>query len=529
MRPSLTRLALGLCALSSLLCQSESRLRADLDFLTSDALAGRLSLTPQAEIAARYIAADFQKTGLLPANSGSFLQEFPLIAYRSDPTSRQLHLTRKGTSKAYRAGSDFTGSFYRDIVIQGPLVFAGYGITAPEYGYDDYAGLDAAWKIVLIFDHEPQEDNPQSVWNGTGHTLHAGRWTKLTNARRHGAIGVLIASEPVRKHPGALEATRAAGAGQPLRASAPPQSLDDTEQIPAFSISDGALAELLATSGRRAAELQQSIDAKLQPLSEALPDTMVEMRSANAEQHRGVSLNAVGLLEGSDPVLKSETVMLTGHYDHLGVQNGRVYRGANDNASGTVGVMELARMFAESTARPKRSVLFVVFGSEEEIMLGSFYYTAHPLRPLASTRAVVNLDMIARDEAHIPQSEGAIEIPADTSNLIELIGTYYSPDLLATIEREDRTIGLKLDHILERDHILNTLFRCDHLPFLEAGIPAVWLFGGFHPGYHEPSDTVENLNFPKMEKVIKLAYGTALSIANAPVAPRFGPAVRATR
>jgi len=198
----------------------------------------------------------------------------------------------------------------------------------------------------------------------------------------------------VRHHPGLLEAP-GANAGQPQRASAPPQSLDDPQQIPAFSIGDSALAELLSPTGHTPAELQQSIDAKLQPRSQALPDTVVEMRSANQEQHRGMSLNAVGLLEGSDPVLKSETVLLTAHYDHLGVQNGRVYRGANDNASGTVAVMELARMFAQSAPRPKRSLLFVVFGSEEEIMLGSFYYTAHPLRPLAGTRAVVNLDMIA--------------------------------------------------------------------------------------------------------------------------------------
>jgi hypothetical protein len=527
MRPFLLRLALAFCALSGLLCQSSSRLRADLDFLTSDVLAGRLSLTPQAEIAARYIAADFQKTGLAPANGASYLQEFPLIAYRADPGARKLVLTRKGAGKAFHAGSDFTGSFYRDIDIRGPVVFAGYGITAPEYGYDDYAGLDAAGKIVLIFDHEPQENDPRSVWNGTGHTLHAGRWTKLANARRHGAIGVLIASEPARQHAGALDAAARPAAGrQSQRASAPPQSLDDPEQIPAFSIGDGALAELLSTSGHTAAELQQSIDTKLQPQSQPLPDTVVEMRSANAEQHRGISLNAVGLLEGGDPVLKSETVLLTGHYDHLGVQNGNVYRGANDNASGTVAVMELARMFAQNAARPKRSLLFIVFGSEEEIMLGSFYYTAHPLRPLASTCAVVNLDMIARDEQQIPQSEGVLDIPADTTNLINLVGVYYSPDLLAVIERANREIGLQLDRKHDRDHVLNTLFRCDHLPFLEAGIPAVWLFGGFHPGYHEPSDTVDRLNFPKMEKVIRLAYGTALEVANASVAPRFGPAVR---
>jgi len=529
------------CTTGWLLCQPAhlqvqlSRLRADLVFLTSDVLAGRVSLSPQADIAARYIAADFQKSGLAPANRDSYLQSFPLIAYRSDPKTRMLILSRKGADKTFQPGTDFTGAFSTKVDLHGSVVFAGYGITAPEYGYDDYAGLDAAGRIVLIFDHEPQEDDPRSIWNGTGHTLHAGRWTKVTNARRHGAIGLLIASEPVRRHPGLLEPARGTGGrgtggrgtgSSSLRASAPPQSLDDPGQIPAFSVSAAVLAELLATSGHTAAELQESIDAKLQPRSQALPDTAVEMRLANEEQRPGVSLNAVGLLEGSDPALKSETVLLTAHYDHLGVQGGRLYAGANDNASGTVAVMELARLFAHASPRPKRSLLFVVFGSEEQLMLGSFYYTAHPLRPLAGTRAVLNLDMIGRDEAHIPQSEGALDIPADTSNELNLVGAYYSADLQSLIERENRKIGLKLDTKFDRDHILNALFRCDHLPFLEAGIPAIWLFGGFHPGYHEPSDTVEKLNFTKMEKVIRLAYGTALEIANAPSGPRFGVPAR---
>ncbi|HEY2013072.1 MAG TPA: M28 family peptidase [Bryobacteraceae bacterium] len=527
MHSAISRLFLGTCALSCLLCQSsgphpsQSRLRADLDFLTSDVLAGRVSLSPQADIAARYIAADFQKTGLAPANHGSYLQEFPLIGYRTDPQSRQLVLTRKGESKPFRPGSGFTGAFSRKLDIKAAVAFAGYGITAPEYGYDDYANLDASGQIVLMFDHEPQEDDPRSIWNGTGQTLHSGRWTKLANARRHGAIGVLIASEPVRRHPGLLESQRAAGGQQSLRASAPTQALDDPGQIPAFSIADDVLAELLATSGHTPTELQQSLDSK-QPASQLLPDTVVEMRCANQEEHRGISLNAVGLLEGSDPALKSETVLLTAHYDHLGVQNGHLYPGANDNTSGTVAVMELARLFAQASTRPKRSLLFVVFGSEEQLMLGSFYYTAHPLRPLAGTRAVLNLDMIGRDEAHIPQSEGVLDIPADTSNELNLVGTYYSPDLQAVIERENRNVGLKLDTKFEHDHVLNALFRCDHLPFLEAAVPAVWFFGGFHPGYHEPSDTVEKLNFPKIEKVIRLAYGTALAIANAPAGPRFG-------
>lgn len=498
---ALTRLAPAL-SVAALLCAQtppdaagqEARLRADLDFLTSGALAGRVSLSPGAEIASRYLAAEFQKAGL-----EARLQEFPLVAYRADPKSHQLLLTRGG---ATRALPEFAGGFYCDVDLKAPVVFAGYGITAPEYTYDDYAGLDAAGKIVLLFDHEPREDDPASVFNGAGHTLHAGRAAKLRNAQRHGAVAVLIATEP--SHRASAPEPRA-----PLRGSAPTQSLDDPAQIPAFTIRETVLAELLAVTGRTPAAIQESIDGALRPQSQPLPDTVVEIRAVNSEQHRGISSNATGLLEGSDPALKSETILVTAHSDHLGVQNGHLYPGANDNASGTVAVMELARLFARAR-RPRRSILFIVFGSEEQMMLGSFYYAAHPLRPLETTRAVLNLDMIARDE------------DAEAANRINLVGTYYSRGLLAVIQEQNRAAGLDLSTRLDADHTLNVLFRCDHLPFLLSGVPAVWFFGGFHPGYHEPSDTVDKLNFPKMKKVIRLAYDTAVALADAPHPPRFG-------
>src|SRR4051812_20311530 len=181
----------ALCIAGGLLCQTpgvlprRTRLRADLDFLTSEALAGRVSLSPQAEISARYIAADFQRSGLAPV-SGSYLQEFPLIAYRSDPAQRAMSLRRGGATTSYRAGADFTAAFSRNVDLHAPVVFAGYGITAPEYDYDDYAGIDASGRIVLMFDHEPQEDDPRSRFNGTGQTLHGGRMVKVANARKHG-------------------------------------------------------------------------------------------------------------------------------------------------------------------------------------------------------------------------------------------------------------------------------------------------------------------------------------------------------
>ncbi|WP_321470761.1 M28 family peptidase [uncultured Paludibaculum sp.] len=499
------------------------RLRADLEFLCSDALAGRVSLSQEAEITARYIAAGFQRSGLQPVAGGSYLQPFPLIAYRADPRLRSMTLVRDTTGRVLKPGADFSGAFSREVHIgRTPVVFAGFGITAPEYQYDDYAHIDAAGKAVLIFDHEPREDDARSPFNGTGHTVHAGRAMKIANARRHGAVAILMASEPVRSHRGLLEPTPGGPTqGQSLRASAPPQALDDDTQLPVFSVSDEVLTELLVPLGQKPADLQRAIEGDLKPRSADLRGVQVELGSGNAEMHRGTSLNVAGLLEGSDPTLKSETILITAHHDHLGLQNGHVYAGANDNASGTAAVMELARLFAAGP-RPKRSVLFVVFGSEEQVMLGSYYYTAHPLRPLAGTRAVLNLDMIARDEAHIPQSQGVLEIPADTSNSLNLVGVMYSADLQAAIEQENRQVGLALDTKFDRDHTLNALFRCDHLPFLAAGIPAVWLFGGFHPGYHEPSDTVEKLNFPKMEKVIRLTYRVAATLADGATSPRFG-------
>ena len=531
----------------------EQRLRADLAFLTSTPLAGRLSLTPQADIAALYIAAEFQKAGLRPAYGDTFLQQFPLVAYRSDAAARRLAVTHDGHTTQFQGGADFSGSFYREAHVEAPLAFVGYGITAPEYHYDDYADIDVKGSIVVMFDHEPQEDDPNSVFAGTGQTVHWGRVPKMRNAQRHGALAVLIAAEPLRKH-GALVGTAARGPvqnGQPLRASAPPQSLDDPTQIPVFSIGDATLAELLAASGRSSADLQRAIEAKLQPQSRKLADTTVRLDTANAAERRGTSLNVVGVLEGSDPALASDTVMLTAHYDHLGVVNGHLYPGANDNASGTAAVIELARRMAAGP-RPKRTVMFAVFGSEEELMLGSFYYAMHPLRPLNRTRAVLNLDMIGRNEAHIPQSpwqggiaplaqqparinwelrssdfpesQGAIEIAADTSNNINLVGGGYSPDLVASIRHANRSIGLNLETKFDRDHVLNTLYRCDHLPFLLAGVPAVWLFGGFHPGYHEPSDTMDLLNYPKILKVIELAQRAASELADGTAPPRFSPA-----
>lgn len=500
---------------------SERNLRADLGFLCSDALAGRESLAPGAAVAAQYIAAAFERAGLAPASHGSYLQNFPLVAYEPD----RAHIALSVNGKSLRYGKDFLGAFPRDVTIRGSVVFAGYGITAPEYGYDDYAGLDVRGKIVLIFDHEPQERNPKSEFNGVGQTRYGQTRVKVENAYRHGAAAVLLLSEPLRQHRGAFDPLPRTADGHSARATAPRQAIADPTAIPLIAVSDDTGKRLLAVTGKTPAAFQTEIDSGPMPASQPLRDTEMVLKTVARDVRPGTSANVAGLLPGTGELAK-ETVIVSAHYDHLGVRHGEVYRGANDNASGTVAVMELARMFAASGVRPKRSVLFIVFGSEEEGLLGSFYYTAHPLLPLETTRAVVNLDMIARDEAHIPQSRGVLEIPADTTNELNLVGTYYSPDLRQALVDANRHTRLELSTKFDRDHDLNVLYRCDHFPFLASGVPAVWLFGGFHPGYHEPVDTVDRLDFPKLEKVVQLAYWTVTSIASGERTPHFSPAGR---
>ena len=491
-------------------------LRADLTFLASDALEGRRSLQRGSEVAIQFLAAEFSKAGLEPVAGDSYLQPVPLIEYRVDTSQTALALEHGATRRDLKYGVDFFGGSAFEATVQGPVAFAGFGITAPEFGYDDYASLDARGKIVLIFDHEPQENDPRSIFNGKGSTRYSSALVKVLNAKKHGAIGVLFASEPNRKHPSPQERTaRIPGSEQRAR-RLPPQTLAESEaKLPTLSVSDALAVELLSVTGQKPAELQTRIDDTLKPASVVLPGTRAEMRIVIAEQRRGTSYNVLGLVEGSDPVLKRETIVFSAHYDHEGAWDGNIYHGADDNGSGTVGVLELARAFAASPQKPKRSLLFVIFAAEERGLLGAYYYVAHPLRPLETTRAVINFDMIGRNEAPSAQTSGLMDIGPDTANELNLIGTINSPDYRAVVVAANRRVGLSLNYKWDGDTALSIFQRSDQYPFALHDIPAVWWFTGFHPDYHQPSDTVEKINFEKMEKIVRLAYLSGRALADA--------------
>ena len=516
----------------------ESDLRSNLTFIAGDGLEGRMSLQPGDDATAEWVASEFAKAGLQPAAADasgkpSFLQPVPLIEYKPDPSATTLSLSRKGAAPQQWHAPQVSCTFRNNIDASGGLVYVGYGITAPELNYDDYANVDVRGKIVLLMEHEPQENDPKSIFNGTGNTRYATSRVKLLNAQRHGAIAVLLMPEPNATHVPTSKrlANVLAGVTTKRLTPIPLQAIaDDEVNIALATIQAGVADELLQNSGATGKELQSSIDRDLKSHSREIAGVQLHLQAKNSGTRAANTYNVTGLLPGSDPALASETLIVSGHHDHNGAseveeQNGHhhfdIWHGADDNGSGTVGVVELAHAFTANPVKPKRSILFVVFASEERGLLGSYYMAQHPLRPLATTRAMVNFDMIGRDEKPSPQTDGVIEIPADTSNRLNLVGTLYSPDFLHIIQHEDEHIGLILDDRFERDTALGIFFRSDQFPFILHDVPALWFFTGFHPDYHHVSDTVDKIDFSKMTRIVRLSYLTLFAIADEKQPPKF--------
>jgi hypothetical protein len=379
-------------------------LRQDLTYIASDALEGRMSLAPGDAKAIGWIADEFAKVGLQPAAMGtdgkpSFLQPFKLVEYRADREVFALTLKHGEESTVFHA-PEAMGAYKQAVDLTAPVVFAGYGITAPELRYDDYAHVDAKGKIVLVFDHEPQEEDKHSIFNGTGLTRYATSRVKLLNAQAHGAVAVILVAEPNRHH--LTNAERAAKIGGSITRAVPLplQAIQEDElHIPLVLVQDAVAAKILGGAGATPSELQAGIDKDLKPRSRVLKETVLTLHMRNTSEHAGETSNVAALLEGSDPTLKAETVMITAHHDHDGAAHcpegkggvdemGKptpagpecmdVWHGADDNGSGTVGVVNLARAFAANASgvhgeKPKRSILFVVFASEERGLLGAYW------------------------------------------------------------------------------------------------------------------------------------------------------------
>ncbi|MGH9312251.1 MAG: M28 family peptidase [Vicinamibacterales bacterium] len=503
-------------------------LRADLFFLAGDGMRGRLTNTPENALAADWIKARFERLGLKPAGSnGSYYQPY-LLMTATIGAENQIEIN--GASRR-RAGQDFYPlRFSSSGGITGDVVFAGFGITSPERKYDDYAGGAVKGKVALVIDHEPGERDANSPFDGVVTAQAASPLLKALAAQEHGAIGILFVDD-VHNHPGETNFEAAARNYWPERAprieSFTLAAWMEKVRIPAAQISPALAAQILAGSGRALDELSRASETGRGITPVALGDARVAL-TTSVDRHVIPDRNVLAALEGSDPKLKDEWVIVCAHIDHNGADGNDVFNGADDDGSGIVGLLEIAEAWALAAAdgrRPRRSVLFAAWNSEERGLLGAWAYTERPTAPLERIVAVLNMDMIGRDE-EVPVGGGArfrgldLQTAESNRNAANVIGTTRSPALKTAIERANRAIGLELKFRYD-NNASNLMRRSDHWPFLQRGVPGVWFHTGLHPDYHTVYDRPEKINYEKMEKVAKLVYQTSWDLAVGEQRPRL--------
>ena len=467
---------------------SLARTTADLSHLASDELEGRGPGTAGRQKAAEYIRDQFIAMGLKSGvDDGSFLQPFqmPLDTEIIPGETRLVLTTPDGQQLPLELGNDFQA-----LAVGGAgganaeIVFAGYGISAPDWKYDDYAGLDAKGKILLILRNEPQQDDDQSVFLGKRTTTHAFIRTKLQLAKKQGAAAVLLVNDPFSvKQANGDQLSAPSGFGT--------SSLD----LPFAHVTQATVAKLLGQSPLKTADgrtlsdlgaIEAEIDRTLQPMSQTLAGWKADVQSSFRRTQADLA-NVIGVLDGEGP-LAEETIVLGAHYDHLGLggfgsrrPNERaIHAGADDNASGTAAIVELARRFAARPKKPVRRLVFIAFDAEERGLIGSKHYLDRPSFPLADTVAMLNYDMVGRMR----------------NNELTVMGTGTGAEFTALLDRVAEACGLTLKKTPR------VMASGDHFGFFQRDVPALHFFTGLHDDYHTPEDTFDKINLDGVMRTI---------------------------
>jgi Tol biopolymer transport system component len=463
---------------------STETVKRDVHFLASDEMKGRLTGSPEGQKAARYIADQFKAAGLQPLGPGGYFQPFEFTARVTLAPGNILGLASAKDRRTYIVEKDFSPlGFSDDGDLKGlPVVFAGYGIKAPDLQHDDYAGMDVKGKAVFIYRYGPEGDDPKSKY-----ALYYPLRYKAMIAREAGAAALVVLSPDAKDDEvSKLKVDRGFGASGLTVLTARREVLD----------------RWLSEAGKN---LPDPKDPHGSPLGLEVPGVTLDV-TVKLNREKASADNVVGWLPATRPT--EETLVIGAHYDHLGMgiegslasQPGLVHPGADDNASGTAGVMELARGFAKVPARG-RNLLFAAFGGEELGTLGSSFFVKNPIIPIKSMVAMFNMDMVGR------LREGNLTVG----------GAGTSPEwkpLLALCNTE----GLKLT--LNEDGY----GASDHSQFYAKSIPVLFFFTGAHTEYHRPEDKPETLDYPEEARVLRFVSRVAEGVLALPAAPPYAVA-----
>jgi hypothetical protein len=497
---------------------TEQELRSEVHFLASDEMAGRETLSN--ELVSRYLAYRFERMGLEPVDK-SYFQDFGLVrAELKDGNRLQIRHKQGRTNFSASVNQDFYPALGSGAgKVRGRVVFAGYGISSPENRYDDYEGLDVQGAVVLVMSQRP----PQSGENGSFPPELAQPEQKVRNAKERGAAAVLLTAEPTGSDKeNFADRARTVWPKDRSRGRLTLDVGNERSSIPVLWVSNKTADVLLKESATDLNTIHQGMREDRQPRSTEIPGTEVSLETATNGQRFKVR-NVLAMLPGSDPELANEAVVIGAHFDHIGIRGEEIFNGADDNASGVAGLLEVAEAFALTRDRPRRTVIFAAWNAEERGLLGSSFYVQRPPLPLQRTVAKIQMDMIGRDE-EIDDSRKfrgfEKQTAAENSNAVNVLGYSYSEDLKKLVSEMNQTIGLDVRFRYD-DHPQNLIRRSDHWPFLSNQVPSLFFNTGLHPDYHMPTDTADKINYPKMEKIARLVFLSAWSLANSDDPPQL--------
>jgi len=470
---------------------STESLKKNLSIIASDEYEGRETGTRGQKLAADYIAGQFRISGIPPLNKNSYFQEFLLNEKRPG------EITFFIAGREYTANKDFY-SFSGDVkhkkLKANKVLFLGYGIE--DKNYNDYKGADVKNKTILIMSGEPVNKDTLSLITKDKSKSSQNDKAKIKTANEKGVKTILIVKDNIDKE---IERNKS-------RLAQPNLFLKNEKNQPSVIYISTQMANELLLGITTVDELKNKIATTAQPHKVKVKNKL--KIHATIEDQLVSAENVLGYIEGAD--LKNELIVISAHYDHLGIKDNKIYNGADDDGSGTTALMELAKAFAKAKEQgrgSRRSILFIAFSGEEKGLLGSSYYTEHPEFPLNKTVCDLNIDMIGRiDEKH-----------GKNANYVYLIGSdKLSSELHSISESVNKTYtGLELDYTYNDEKDKNRFYyRSDHYNFAKNGVPVIFYFNGVHDDYHQPTDDVEKINFEKLKKISTLVFLTAWELAN---------------
>jgi hypothetical protein len=490
---------------------NKNDLKAYMTFFASDNMKGRDTGTPENEIAALFLKTSIMRLGLKPdPETGDYIQKVPLVSSEIKAGHTCLRLSNSEGRELFSTDSLlYLAPPSKTVESSGSFVFAGFGISDSVAGYDDYKGIDVKDKIIMIMTgmpHVSEKYDPNSVINIDIEQ------PKIIKALSMGVKTILYVYDPRSRFRDAY-ASGLADMGI-SRAGSRSMSLKPQESSPPLQIvfiTRYAADRILSNSGNTLSMLEEKIIKENKPSSFSISDINVTMSTFIETSNLTVS-NIIGIVEGSDPVLKDECIIYTAHFDHVGVnQDGEVFNGADDNASGSMALLEVAQAFENLRKKPMRSIVFAWVNGEEKGLLGSKYYTEHPVFSLDNTLIDINLDMVGRSRT-----------PADTGKFmgfdtnisgkgeILLYTDQRGKDVLQLIGSASRKAGIKALNMGKFPLIGSS----DYASFMDKGVPAMLFFSGEYPDLHTIHDDVEKIDFDKMERVSKMVFLLGYDIAN---------------